>query len=115
MEALRESSTCVGEISRALLDNDHDRADEAVAWYRDVFGKENFILNSGSRHSYQYRVNRVMLDLARKTDTRLITTSDVHYSRQDDLMQDVLLCIQTGKLLSDPGMRIWTTHSTCAT
>ena len=104
-EGLIASSACMsGEISRALLDNDHDRADRAVAWYRDVFGKENFYLELQDHDiPDQYRVNRMMLDLARKTDTRLIATNDVHYIRQDDSrLQDVLLCIQTGKLLSDP-------------
>ncbi|HQN69796.1 MAG TPA: hypothetical protein PLW19_08120, partial [Anaerolineaceae bacterium] len=44
-----------------------------------------------------------MLELARKTDTRLIATNDVHYIRpEDSTLQDVLLCVQTGKLLSDP-------------
>ncbi|HHV05173.1 MAG TPA: DNA polymerase III subunit alpha [Anaerolineaceae bacterium] len=104
-EGLIASSACMsGEVSRALLDNDHHRAERVVAWYREVFGRDNYYLELQDHDiPDQYRVNRLMLELARKTDTRLIATNDVHYIRPEDAaLQDILLCIQTGKLLSDP-------------
>lgn len=104
-EGLIATSACLaGEVSRALMDNDHERAERVVAWYREIYGKENFYLELQD-HAIPdlHRVNRLMLELARKTDTRLIATNDVHYIRPEDAdLQDVLLCIQTGKLLSDP-------------
>ncbi len=104
-DGLIATSACMsGEISRALLDNDHERAERAVAWYREIFGKDNFYLELQDHNIPELnRLNRMMLDLSRKTDTPLVATNDVHYIRPEDApLQDVLLCIQTGKLLSDP-------------
>ncbi len=104
-EGLIVSSACMsGEISRALLDNDQDRASRTVAWYREVFGADNYYLELQDHNIPELnRLNRSILDLARKTDTPVIATNDVHYIRREDATyQDILLCIQTNKLLSDP-------------
>ena len=104
-DGLIATSACIsGEISRALLDNDHERAERAVAWYREVFGHENFYLELQDHNIPDlHRINRLLLELGRKSNTRLVATNDVHYIKPEDAaLQDVLLCIQTGKLLSDP-------------
>ena len=103
-EGIIATSACMsGEISRAILDNDHERAERAVAWYREVFGKDNFYLELQEHDIPDLRrLNRAMLDLSRKTETPIVATNDVHYIRPEDApLQDVLLCIQTGKLLTD--------------
>ncbi len=103
-EGLIALSACLsGEISRALLDNDPDRAERSLAWYLDVFGKDRYFLELQDHDiSELYRVNRGMVELSQKTGARLVATNDVHYVRRDDAeLQDILLCIQTGKLLSD--------------
>ena len=103
-EGIIATSACMsGEISRAILDNDHERAERAVAWYREVFGKDNFYLELQEHDITELRrLNRALLDLSRKTNTPLVATNDVHYIRPENApLQDVLLCIQTGKLLAD--------------
>jgi len=103
-EGLIALSACLsGELSRALLDNDPDRAERSLAWYLDVFGRDRYFLELQDHDiSELYRVNRGMIDLSQKTGARLVATNDVHYVRKDDAeLQDILLCIQTGKLLSD--------------
>ena len=113
-EGIIATSACMsGEISRAILDNDHERAERSVAWYREVFGKDNFYLELQEHDIPELRrLNRAMLDLSRKTDTPLVATNDVHYIRPEDApLQDVLLCIQTGKLLADPTRMRMTDHS----
>lgn len=103
-EGLIALSACLsGEISRALLDNDPERAERSLAWYLDVFGRDHYFLELQDHDiSELYRVNRGMIELSQKTGARLVATNDVHYVRRDDAeLQDILLCIQTGKLISD--------------
>ena len=103
-EGLFALSACLsGELSRALLDNDPERAERSLAWYLDVFGRERFFLELQDHDiSELYRVNRGLIELSKKTGAQLVATNDVHYVRRDDAeLQDILLCIQTGKQLRD--------------
>ena len=103
-EGLIALSACLsGELSRALLDNDPERAERSLAWYLDVFGKDRYFLELQDHDiSELYRVNRGLIDLSQKKGARLVATNDVNYVRREDAeLQDILLCIQTGKLLSD--------------
>lgn len=103
-EGLIGTSACLaGEIPRALADNDLDRAERVLSWYKEAFGSGNFYLELQDHNIPElYRVNRLMIELAKKTNTPLVATNDVHYARKEDAeLQDILLCIQTGKLLSD--------------
>lgn len=103
-EGLIGTSACLaGEISKALEDNDLAKAESALHWYKDAFGHDNFYLELQDHNIPElYRVNRLMVELAKKTNTPLVATNDVHYARKEDAdLQDILLCIQTGKLLSD--------------
>ncbi len=103
-EGLIALSACLsGELSRALLDNDPERAERNLAWYLDLFGKDRFFLELQDHDLPDlYRVNRGLIELSRKTGARLVATNDVHYVRREDAeLQDILLCIQTSKLLSD--------------
>lgn len=103
-EGLIGTSACLaGEIPRALADNDLAKAESSLQWHKEVFGPGNFYLELQDHPIPElYRVNRLMVELAKKTDTPLVATNDVHYARKEDAeLQDILLCIQTGKLLSD--------------
>jgi len=103
-EGLIGTSACLaGEIPRALADNDLAKAESSLQWHKEVFGPGNFYLEMQDHQIPElYRVNRLMVELAKKTDTPLVATNDVHYARREDAeLQDILLCIQTGKLLSD--------------
>jgi len=103
-EGLIASSACLsGEISRALLANDRERAEQALTWYLDVFGREHFYLELQQHNLPELAVvNRGMVELAQKYNVGLIATNDVHYIRQEDAeIQDILLAVQTGKLLTD--------------
>ena len=103
-EGLIALSACLsGELSRALLDNDPERAERSLEWYLEVFGKDRYYLELQDHDmSELYRVNRGLIELSKKTGGKLVATNDVHYVRRDDAeLQDILLCIQTGKLLSD--------------
>ena len=98
-------SGCIaGEVAKKFLAGDAAAARQAAADYQDIFGPGNFYLELQD-HGFeeQKTVNRELLKLHRETGIPLVVTNDVHYVRKEHSeMQDVLLCIQTGKCVSDP-------------
>lgn len=92
-----------GEIPQLILSNKYEKAKKAVQTYKEILGKDNFyleIMRLGLQE--EKKVNNGLIRLSQETDTPLVCTNDVHYLSKDDSgAHDVLLCIQTGKLLSD--------------
>jgi DNA polymerase-3 subunit alpha len=98
-------SACLrGEVSERLLQERYGEARESAYRLRDVFGKGNFFLEVQDQGiEVEKRVNQQMVQLSRETGVPLVATNDCHYLTQADAhAQDVLLCIQTGKTVSDP-------------
>lgn len=103
-EGLIATSACIsGELPRAILDNDLEKAERNLGWYLELFGKDRFYLELQDHDMPElHHVNRVLIELARKTGAHLVATNDTHYLRREDAeLQDILLAVQTGKLLSD--------------
>lgn len=111
MELLREfhegiiaSSACLaGEVARNIVRGNIPAAERAALRYQDCFGKGNFFLELQD-HGYkdQQTVNAALLQMSRRLDIPLIATNDVHYTYEEDAeAHDILLCLQTGKKLSD--------------
>lgn len=101
------SSCGSGEIPRLLLEATPDterRARQAAGWYREVFGPAHFFLELQEHDIPEMAsVNRAMSALSRDLDIPLVATNDVHYIRRDQAHpHEVLLCIQTGKTITDP-------------
>ncbi len=97
-------SACLrGEVAEALTEEKESEAREAAYRFRDIFGKGNFFLEIQDQGlEIERRVNPNLLRLSRDTGIPLVATNDAHYlSRDDARAQDVLLCIQTGKTVSD--------------
>ncbi len=104
-EGLIATSACLaGEVSRHLSVRDFEGAKEAALRYEEIFGKDNFFLELQDHGMTEQKgVNQQMIRLARQTGIGLVATNDVHYIYQEDASaHDILLCIQTGKKLSDP-------------
>ncbi len=98
------SACLAGEVQRALLAGDEAKAKETALWYRDVFGAENYYLELQD-HGLEEDPNVIarLIKLSRDTGIPLVATNDAHYLRKEDAkMQEILLCIQTGKTLADP-------------
>ena len=97
------SACLAGEIPRLLVKGRYEEAKEAALWYRDTFGENNYFLelqDHGIRE--QQLVNPQLLRMSQETGIELVATNDIHYTyREDEQAHDILLCIQTGKLLSD--------------
>ena len=92
-----------GEVPVALTADKLEAARQAAYDLRDIFGKGNFYLEIQDQELLdEKRINPHLVRLARETGIPLVATNDCHYlSQADARAQDVLVCIQTGKTLSD--------------
>ena len=96
------SACLAGEVNQALLNGQTEKAEEVALWHKKVFGEDYYIeiQNNGIRE--QVLANQKLIQLARKLDIPLVATNDAHYlKREDAYNHEVLLCIQTGKRMSD--------------
>ena len=104
-EGLIALSACLaGVIPQSLLQEDYDAALRHAKALSDIFGQDHFYLELQDHGiEEQKSVNQGVMRLARETGLPLVVTNDAHYLRREDAqMQDVLLCIQTGKTVDDP-------------
>lgn len=105
-EGLIALSSCYsGEVPRHILNGQVKQARKAAEWYRETFGPDGFFLEIQNHEGIPEteRVNKGLVALARELDIGLVATNDVHYVRAEDAeAQDILLCIQTGKVRADP-------------
>ena len=98
-------SACLrGEVAEALTEDKFTEARDSAYRLRDIFGKGNFFLEIQDQGlEIERKVNQNLLRLSRESGIPLVATNDAHYlSREDARAQEVLLCIQTGKTISDP-------------
>ncbi|WP_320667559.1 DNA polymerase III subunit alpha [Prochlorococcus sp. MIT 1307] len=102
-EGLIVSTACLGgEIPQAILRGRPDVARDVALWYQDVFG-EDFYLEIQDHGSYEDRIVNIGISrIAMETGINLIATNDSHYLTKNDAeAHDALLCVLTGKLISD--------------
>ena len=103
-EGLIATSACLaGAIPQYLMEEDYKSAKEYALTLSGIFGEDNFYLELQDHGIEEQRpVNQGVMRLARETGLPMIVTNDAHYLRKEDAaMQDVLLCIQTGKTVDD--------------
>ncbi|MGN7358154.1 DNA polymerase III subunit alpha [Paenibacillus sp. SAF-054] len=112
MDALRahhEGIVCLsaclgGEVPQHLLHGRTEEARRAAIRYRDIFGEDFYLELQDHGLPEQKRVNPQLIELAGELGVQLVATNDVHYlKREDAAMQDVLICIGTGKTVEDEG------------
>ncbi|MCI9228601.1 MAG: DNA polymerase III subunit alpha [Dorea sp.] len=111
MEVLREfheglialSACLAGEVQRNILRNMYEEGKEAALRYQEIFGEGNFFLELQDHGMQEQKlVNQSLLRMSRETGIELVATNDIHYTyAEDEKPHDMLLCIQTGKKLSD--------------
>lgn len=96
------SGCLAGEISKAILEGDEEKAESVALWYKEVFGEDYYleIQNNGVRE--QVMVNQKLIGISRKLNIPLVATNDAHYLRKEDSFNhEILLCMQTGKRITD--------------
>jgi len=98
------TSACLaGEVARHLSKGEYEKGKEVALKYERIFGKGNYFLEMQDHGiPEQKMVNSNLLRLHEETGIELICTNDAHYLTKDDAKgHDILLCIQTGKFVSD--------------
>ena len=103
-EGLIALSACLsGDLPKRLLDGRDADARKMAQKYLDIFGRGNFFIELQDHGLADQRtVNPRLVRLAREMDIPLVCTNDCHYlTKEDAAAQEVLMCIQTGKTLSD--------------
>lgn len=99
-------SACIaGEIPAWIIRGDMERAEKSLQDYLEIFGRDNFFIeiqNHGMPE--EEKANAGLIQLAEKYQLDLVATNDAHYlMREDSEFHDILLCIQMGKTVDDPG------------
>lgn len=103
-EGIIALSACLaGEVQRYLVRGFYEEAKETAYKYQACFGEGNFFLELQDHGiSQQQTVNQQLMRLSKETGIALVATNDVHYTYEEDAEpHDILLCLQTGKKLSD--------------
>lgn len=102
-EGLMVATACLGgEISQAILRNRPDVAREVASWYQGVFGDDYYLEIQDHGSPEDRIVNVEMVRIARELGIPLIATNDAHYLTANDAeAHDALLCVLTGKLVTD--------------
>src|SRR6202522_3358128 len=98
-------SACLrGDINETIMANRYEEAKRLAYGYADMFGKDNFFLEIQDHGLDQDKiVSPELLRLPQETRIPLVATNDSHYMRKNDARaHEILLCIQTGKTMSDP-------------
>lgn len=104
-EGLIALSACMaGEIPYHLLNGRDEEAQKSLNDYVEIFGKDNFFIEiQDNGVEGQAELNEKLYQLAVANGLELVATNDVHYVyKGDDVLQDILVCIQTGAKISDP-------------
>ena len=112
-EGLIVSSACLGgEIPKKIINNDLEGAEEAILWYKNLFGEDFYLelqrLPSKNPRMYedvyknQVIVNEKLMEYSQKFGVKVIATNDVHFTNENMAeAHDILLCISTGKDFDD--------------
>ena len=102
-EGLVCCSACLaGEVNQAILANDMEKAKEIALWHKNIFGEDYYLEIQNNGVKEQVLANQKLIELSHELDIPLVATNDAHYlKREDAYNHEVLLCIQTGKRMTD--------------
>ena len=113
-EGLICSSACLaGEVPQKIMNGDMEGAEASIQWFKNLFGEDYYLevqrhktdKPGGDTEVYerQKEVNKILFDLAKKYDIKVIATNDVHFVEEEHgEAHDRLICLSTGKDLDDP-------------
>ena len=102
-EGLIISTACLGgEIAQAILRGRPEVARDVARWYQEVFGDDYYLEIQDHGSPEDRIVNVEIVRIAKELGIQLVATNDAHYlSKQDVEAHDALLCVLTGKLITD--------------
>ncbi len=103
-EGIIALSACLaGEVARDITRSNYEEAKKAALHYQEIFGEGNFFLELQDHGIPAQRlVNQELMRMSRETGIELVCTNDIHYTFAEDAeAHDLLLCLQTGKKVTD--------------
>jgi len=102
-EGLICCSACLaGEVNRAILEDNMDKAKDIAKWYKNLFKDDYYIEIQNNGLAEQIMCNQKLIEIARELDIPLVATNDSHYLKKEDYYNhEILLCIQTAKKITD--------------
>ena len=109
-KGLLAMSACLrGDINETIMADRYEEARRLAYTYQDIFGRGNFFLEIQDHGLEQdKRVTPQVNRLSSETGIPLVATNDAHYLRREDARaHEILMCIQTGKTMSDPARMHW--------
>ncbi len=96
------SACLAGSVNKAILKDDMEEAKRIALWHKNLFGEDYYLEVQPNGLPEQVKANQKLIELSRSLDIPLVATNDAHYLKKEDAYnQEVLLCIQTGKKMSD--------------
>ena len=96
------SACLAGSLSQAIIQDNMEKAEEIALWHKRIFKEDYYIEIQHNGLRQQVMVNQKLIEIAKKLDIPLVATNDAHYlKKEDSYFHEVLLCIQTGKRMSD--------------
>jgi len=119
-EGLIAMSACLGgEIPRAIANNDTEKAEKAILWYKKIFGDDFYLelmrhpaaVAKADQDTFpkQQFVNQHLIELSKKFGVKLVATNDVHFVNGEDAeAHDILICLNTGSDFNDTNRLIYT-------
>ena len=104
-EGLIGLSACAeGEVPAAAISGDLEKAEKLALEYQKIFGKGNFYLEIQYHPKFEKQAiaNKALVEISKKHNIPLIATNDIHYVKKEDApIQDILLCIQTNRKVTE--------------
>ena len=102
-EGLIALSACLaGSVNQAILAGNMEKAISTAKWFKDVFKEDYYLELQNNGIKEQVLANQKLVEISKKLDIPLVATNDAHYLKKGDAYNhEVLLCIQTGKKISD--------------
>ncbi len=96
------SACLAGHVNREILNNNMEKAEEVALWYKRVFGEDYYLEIQPNGLPEQILANQKLIEISKKLDIPLVATNDAHYLKKEDAYNhEILLCIQTGKKMTD--------------
>ena len=102
-EGLICCSACLGgAVPVAIKQDNMEEAESIALWYKNLFGEDYYLEIQSNHLPDQALVNQKLVELSKKLDIPLVATNDAHYLKKEDAYNhEILLCIQTGKRMTD--------------
>ena len=119
-EGLIVCSACIGgEVPKKIINDDLEGAEEAIRWYKNLFGDDYYLelqrhratVPRANHEAYpmQQKANAKLLEYAQKYNIKVICSNDVHFVDEENAeAHDRLICLSTGKDLDDPTRMLYT-------